>query len=104
MSSGTEQVVIRNRRWTRQAATHHVVQMTGHVGERELRVAIDADLRRIAILAHADGSRIIDRIVRHLPRGALGADDACADESASVRFASASCLRPAVGTMSEKNV
>ncbi len=67
-----------------QAAPHHVVQMTGDVGECELRVAVDADLRRIAVLAHADGTRIVDGIVRHLPRGALRADDACAEEAAGV--------------------
>ena len=60
-----------------QAAPHHVVQVAGHVGEGELRVAVDADLRRVAILAHADGSRIVDGIVRHLARRALRADDAC---------------------------
>jgi hypothetical protein len=55
---------------------HHVVQVAGHVGKGEGRVPIDADVRGAAILAQADGARVIDGILRHLYRGALGADEA----------------------------
>ena len=60
---------------------HHVVQVTGHIGECEPRIAVDADFRGIAVLAHADGARVVNGVVRDLPRGALRADDACACKS-----------------------
>ena len=60
------------------SAAHHMVQVAGDIGEGEPRVAVDADLRGVAVLAHADGPRVVDGVVRDLPRGALRADDACA--------------------------
>lgn len=57
---------------------YHVVQVAGHVGEGEVRVAVDGDIGRVPVLAHADGAGVVDSVVRHLVRRALGADQPCA--------------------------
>mmetsp|Transcript_3474 Transcript_3474/g.8659 ORF Transcript_3474/g.8659 Transcript_3474/m.8659 type:complete len:245 (-) Transcript_3474:748-1482(-) len=45
---------------------HHVVQVRGHVGEGKLGVAVHRDLGRRAVLAQADGARVVDGVLRHL--------------------------------------
>lgn len=45
---------------------HHVVQVAGHVGKREVGVAIYGHIRRSTILAHAYAARIIDGILSNL--------------------------------------
>lgn len=56
----------------------HVVQVRRHVGEREVGVAVHGDLRRGRVLAHADGPRVEDCVLRNLQRRAPRADHACA--------------------------
>ena len=60
----------------------HVVQVGGHVGEGEGGVAVDGDLWRGRVLAHADAARVVDRVVGHLQRRAARADQACSARSA----------------------
>lgn len=52
------------------------MEVAGHVGEREFGVAEDLNLGRLPVLAHADGARVRDGVLRHRPRRQLGADHA----------------------------
>ena len=61
-----------------------MMQVTGHVGEGEAGVPVDGDVRRVPVLSHAYGARIMDRIVRHLVRRALSADETYAPITASL--------------------
>ncbi len=58
-------------------ATHHVMQMRGHIGKGEARVAVHVDLRSVAVFPQADGACVIYCVAHHLMRLAVCADEPC---------------------------
>lgn len=57
-------------------AAHHMVEVGRDVGEGEGGLAVDGDVGGGALLPHADGPRVVNRVLAHPRRAALGVDQA----------------------------